>query len=172
MATSLINPNLSPTYSQVYFEGRVYVRAGRWYGLQPNYGNGYFNMNYNYGNRSYEQPVPNLTYNKSVGSRSKQDGLLKEIIINFVRPSATIDKLHCFVNKMTVQGNQVTNETLLHENTTEIGHTIVANQAQQITLPINQIVTDQSVIQLFFNSSSSRTNTRYLYGTTIKFIYQ
>lgn len=161
-----------PTYEQLYFEGRVYVRTGRWYGLQPSYGNGYFNMNYNYGSRSYQQAVPNLTYNKSVGSRPQKDGILQEVIINFVRPSASIEKLHCFINKMSVKGNQVINQTLLHENTTQTGHAILANQAQQLILPINQAVSKQDVIQLFFNSSNTQSGTRYLYGTTIKFIYQ
>jgi hypothetical protein len=156
------------------FKGRIYVRKGRWYGLNWYYGYGYYNMNYVYTSTTYDNPVNNLSYEKGVGSTPPVNARLKGISINIARCSSNIDNLQLFVNKMskTNGSNVVTNKTLLHQNSSNDGTLIENNKSYFIELLFDEPVSTNDIIQIFFNSSSNASGTRYLYGTDIKFIYE
>ncbi len=169
-----LEDELDPTSQYVdHYKGRVYVRRGRWYGLNVTYGEGYYNANYQYGRQSYGS-LPSLEYWKGVGSIPDKAGTLKRICISFSRASNSIDNLQLFVNKMskTSGSSTVQNKTLIHEDTKAKGHSISSNRPYYIELVINEPVTEKDVIMILFNSSSNSNSTRFLYACEIKYIYE
>lgn len=163
---------LSDSYVDVY-KGLIYVRKDRWYGLNISFGEGYERMNYNYSSRDYDD-LPSLTYYHGVGSIPNKKGRLRKIVLCIARVSSTIDNLQLYVNKMTKTSgsSNVTNKTLLHENTSEQGHYLQSARPYFIELDFDEEVDTNDVIQILFNSSSSSSSTRYLYSTEIKFYYE
>ena len=169
-----LEEELDPTSQYVdHYKGRIYVRKGRWYGLNPTYGEGYYNANYQYGRDDFDE-LPSLEYWKGVGSIPDKAGTLKRICISFARSSNNIDNLQLFVNKMTKTSGSpsVVNKTLIHEDTKAKGHNISSGRPYYIELVINEPVTERDVIMLLVNSSSNKTSTRYLYACEIKYIYE
>lgn len=156
------------------YQGRIYVRPGRWYGANVTYGFSNQNFNSIYTTTAYTNPVTNLTYNDGVGSTPLKKSKLRKIIIKVTRPDSLIDNLQLFVNKMskTINSNVVVNKTLLHQNTIALGTRLEANRYYKIELDFNEEVDVNDVVQIFFNNSSTTIANRYLLATEIKYIYQ
>lgn len=156
-----------------YYKGLMFVKKRRWYGININYGEGYERANYNYGSTDFDE-LPTLAYYHGVGSHPIKKGKLKKILISFIRCNGDIENLHILVNKMTKNhgATQITNKTLLHEDTEEKGHEIIANRPYFIELQFNEDVDIYDTIQVLFNSSDSSNSTRYLYSTELKYYYE
>jgi len=158
------------TLRKSYFEGRAYIRKGRWYGLNPYYNKEYYNMNYNYRSSNY-QTYPVHSNFRSSGLLLEEDCILLGYEVVATQSSRKIDNLHVLVNTLTpVDGGFQTNRVFADEEGLLIEKGYNVNETRMF--PEEYVLSKGDKLQMIFNSSATDKNTAYLIDCQINMIFR